>query len=231
VSDTATDYAGYLHIDRLLELQQPLTAAHDEMLFIVVHQAYELWFRLIIWELEAARTSLDAGAAAPALDALRRVRGVVDVLLSQLGVLETMTPAGFMEFRDPLAPASGFQSQQFRDIARLLGDPPSGIWPAYLSCLAKNGHPVDTDAGRRLQQLAALHRAHPDAAGALLHALAESLLDIDEAFAVWRFRHALMAARLIGGRTGTGGSPGVAYLRSTLDTRHFPELWAMRDVL
>jgi tryptophan 2,3-dioxygenase len=117
-----TDYASYLLIDDLLRLQRPITpGAHDELLFIVVHQAYELWFKLILHELVRARDELVAGSPAAALPRLRRVAAVWRVLLAQLDVLETMGPEGFLEFRDPLAPASGFQSLQFREIEYVCG--------------------------------------------------------------------------------------------------------------
>ena len=117
-----TDYATYLRIDDLLDLQRPLTAgAHDEMLFIVVHQVYELWFKLVLHELDAAASALDDGDPAAAVAPLRRAVGVEELLIAQLGVLESMSPDGFMRFRDPLAPASGFQSTQFREIEALSG--------------------------------------------------------------------------------------------------------------
>ncbi|MDQ2961412.1 MAG: tryptophan 2,3-dioxygenase family protein, partial [Candidatus Dormibacteraeota bacterium] len=115
--DSRTDYATYLRIDDLLDLQHPLTAdVHDEMLFIIVHQVYELWFKLVLYELDAAAASLDSGDTVSAVAPLRRALAVEELLIEQLRVLETMSPDGFMRFRDPLAPASGFQSTQFREI-------------------------------------------------------------------------------------------------------------------
>src|SRR3954471_58298 len=112
-----TEYAAYLLIDDLLELQRPITeGAHDELLFIIVHQAYELWFKLMLHELAQADAELRAGRPGGALTSLKRVVAIDRLLLSQLDVLETMGPEGFLEFRDPLAPASGFQSRQFREI-------------------------------------------------------------------------------------------------------------------
>ena len=123
-----TDYAQYLLIDDLLRLQRPLTpGAHDELLFIVVHQAYELWFKLILHELTAARDALGAGRPHVAAPYLRRVLAIERLLLDQLDVLETMSPEGFLAFRDPLAPASGFQSRQFREIEWISGE--RGTWP------------------------------------------------------------------------------------------------------
>lgn len=218
-----TDYATYLLIDDLLRLQRPLTeGAHDEMLFIIVHQAYELWFKLILHELVKARDELEAGRPQAALPALERVVATERVLMEQLAVLETMGPEGFMEFRDPLAPASGFQSRQFRAIESISAAP---LWDAF--CTAGRAQGLDLPA-----DLAALYRDHRDDPGrAVLHAVAERLLDHDEGIARWRFSHVLMAAREIGSRPGTGGSRGVEYLRTTLDNRFYPHLWEVRNEL
>ncbi|MEZ0291419.1 MAG: tryptophan 2,3-dioxygenase family protein [Solirubrobacteraceae bacterium] len=235
-----TDYASYLLIDDLLELQRPLTpGAHDELLFIVVHQAYELWFKLILHELTAARDALAAGRPHAAAPCLRRTVVVERLLLDQLEVLETMSPEGFLEFRDPLAPASGFQSRQFRAIEWLSGardtwpersgeQPPAGasLYEAFSAGLEL---PDDRDA--RVAALAELYRDHPDALRAAWHEVAELLMDHDEGIGRWRHHHALMAAREIGTRPGTGGSPGVPYLRSTVDRRFFPDLWDVRVAL
>jgi tryptophan 2,3-dioxygenase/ribonuclease HI len=234
-----TDYATYLLIDDLLELQRPLTpGAHDELLFIVVHQAYELWFKLILHELVAARDDLAAARPHVAAPRLRRVVAVERLLLEQLSVLETMSPDGFLEFRDPLAPASGFQSRQFRAIEWISGardswpgggDPPAGpsLYEAFRAGL---GLPDEREA--RLAALAALYRDHAgDPLRAAWHGVAELLLDHDEGTGRWRHHHALMAAREIGTRRGTGGSPGVEYLRSRVDRRFFGELWDVRPLL
>ncbi len=210
-----TEYAGYLRIDDLLTLQQPLTpGAHDELLFIIVHQSYELWFKLIIHELRKAHDQLQARRPQGALGPLKRTVKIERLLLDHLDVLETMGPEGFMEFRDPLAPASGFQSQQFREIESLS--------PALYDAFAAQ---LDTD-------LADLYRNHlDDPRRALLYEVAELLLDHDEQIALWRHHHTLMAAREIGDRQGTGGSRGVEYLRKTQDQRFYPELWAVRTAL
>ncbi len=234
-----TDYARYLLIDDLLELQRPLTPeAHDELLFIVVHQSYELWFKLVLHELERVRDELEASRPQAALPGLRRVAAIERLLLEHLEVLETMGPEGFLEFRDPLAPASGFQSVQFRQIEWLSGlrdtlpdgvEPPPGasLWEAFCACAA-----LPADRAERLQALAALYRDHlGDQRRAALYDVAERLVDHDEAVALWRHHHTLMAAREIGTRTGTGGSRGVEYLRSTIDRRFFPELWDVRVAL
>ena len=255
-----TDYQSYLRIDDLLDLQVPLTpSAHDEMLFIIVHQVYELWFKLILHELDAAAAALDAARPEDAIPALRRAVGVEELLIAQLRVLETMSPDGFMRFRDPLAPASGFQSTQFREIEALSGhrDPRhlqsatrNDVQRATLAhrhserslfdalCTALRSAGLDMPAGddvdalhRRVATIAGLYRDHAGAQRSLLHQACELLVDHDETVARWRHHHALMAAREIGSRTGTGGSLGVAYLQTTVDTRFFPELWAARNQL
>jgi ribonuclease HI len=210
-----TEYAGYLRIGDLLRLQQPLTPeAHDELLFIIVHQSYELWFKLILHELRKAHAELSEGRPQGALRPLKRTVAIERLLLDHLDVLETMSPEGFMEFRDPLAPASGFQSEQFREI--------ESFSPKL----------YDVFAAQLPGELADLYRDHlDDPRRALLYEVAELLLDHDEKVALWRHHHTLMAAREIGDRPGTGGSRGVEYLRSTQDKRFYPELWAVRTAL
>ncbi len=255
-----TDYATYLRIDDLLNLQQPLSeGAHDEMLFIVVHQVYELWFKLILHELDAVATALDEGRPHAALPPMRRAVAVENLLIEQLRVLESMSPDGFMRFRDPLAPASGFQSTQFREIEALSGAGDSrhlrdvgrndvqraqlserldsrSLYGAFGSAMTAAGYDFpaaldDTARATRMSSLAALYRDHDSATATILHQLCELFVDHDETIARWRHHHALMAAREIGSRTGTGGSLGVAYLQSTLDRRFFPELWEVRNQL
>jgi ribonuclease HI len=210
-----TEYAGYLRIDDLLQLQRPLTPeAHDELLFIIVHQSYELWFKLILHELRKAHEQLSEGRPQGAIRPLKRTVAIERLLLDHLDVLETMGPEGFMEFRDPLAPASGFQSQQFREIESLSPT----LYDVFAALL-----PGD---------LADLYRDHlDDPRRALLYEVAELLVDHDEQIALWRHHHTLMAAREIGDRPGTGGSRGVEYLRRTQDKRFYPELWAVRTAL
>jgi tryptophan 2,3-dioxygenase/ribonuclease HI len=234
-----TDYATYLLIDDLLALQRPLTSgAHDELLFIIVHQSYELWFKLILHELTRARDELLARRPQAAVPRLARTVAVERLLLGHLDVLETMGPEGFLEFRDPLAPASGFQSVQFRRIEWISGlrdmfpsdaEPPPGpdLYEAFRACA---GLPEERE--ERLRALADLYRDHEDdPVRAWLHRVAERLVDHDEGIALWRHHHVLMAAREIGTRPGTGGSPGVPYLKTTLDRRFFPELWDVRVAL
>jgi tryptophan 2,3-dioxygenase len=254
-----TDYGAYLRIDELLHLQHPLTpGAHDEMLFVVIHQIYELWFKLILHELDSTVESLGSGRAHDAIIPLRRVLSIDEVLISQLRVLETMSPEGFLRFRDPLKPASGLQSGQFRAIEFACGrrDPARlddamlapqdraelrrraqqpTLYAAFCACLRASGLDAPdggthTERERRLSTLSSLYNDHADTERALLHLLCELLLDHDEAIARWRFHHTQMAAREIGGRVGTGGL-GVGYLRSTVDYRFFPELWEVRSRL
>ena len=235
-------YASYLKIPELLELQHRLTDVHDELLFIAIHQVYELWFKVLLFELETARSCIDADDPREACHHLRRVRVVERLLVEQVGVLETMRPQDFLGFRSKLAPASGFQSLQFREIEFLSGlkDPgyltqlevssderdrlkqrmeePS-LWDAFASLLKRRGGPTLLEIFRRRDR-------YPD-----LYDLAEQLLEHDEGFSLWRSHHVLMVERQIGGKPGTGGSTGVEYLRSTLEKRFFPELWEVRSEL
>jgi tryptophan 2,3-dioxygenase len=210
-----TDYAVYLRIDDLLRLQQPLTpGAHDELLFIIVHQSYELWFKLILHELRKAHAELAGRRPQGALRPLKRTVAIERLLLDHLDVLETMGPEGFLEFRDPLAPASGFQSRQFREIESLS----PRLYDAFAAQLSGD--------------LADLYRDHlDDPRRALLYEVAELMVDHDEKIALWRHHHTLMAAREIGDRPGTGGSRGVEYLRGTQDERFYPALWAVRTAV
>jgi len=247
-------YGGYLRLDELLAQQVPQAdpPAHDELLFIVVHQAYELWFKQLLFELESVRDHMIAGEDERARHELTRVRAIERVLIEQIEVLETMTPQDFLEFRTLLTPASGFQSVQFREVEFLSGlkDPRSmqdlaalpddlallarrleypSVWDGFCSLLERHGLPMprdDVDA-RRVSLLAiADDRAH-----AALFAVSEGLLDHDESFSTWRYHHVLMVEREIGAKRGTGGSSGVSYLRSTLGKRFFPELWELRSLL
>ncbi len=234
-------YESYLHIPQLLELQQGQTQAHDELLFIVVHQVYELWFKVLIDELESVRAAIETDDLRAARHALTRVKVIEDLLVEQVAVLETMAPQDFLTFRSELAPASGFQSVQFREIEFLSGLKDAG----YIKALDGQA-----DARARLERRLKEPSVH-DAFTALIdrrgvtvsdlyrqadrHAdlldLAEALLDHDEGFRLWRLRHIEMVERQIGDKPGTGGSTGVRYLQSTLSKRFFPELWEVRSQL
>jgi len=235
-------YGTYLKVPELLRLQQGLSQEHDELLFIVAHQVYELWFKVVLFELEAARERIDADDLFFARHHLQRVHVIEQLLVEQIDVLETMSPQDFLAFRSKLAPASGFQSVQFREIEFLSGlkepkyvarldatpeevtrlrkrlDEPS-VDDAFRALIQRRGTPSLLEIFRDRQQ-------HGD-----LFDLCEALLDHDETFAHWRARHVLMVERQIGSKTGTGGSSGVEYLRSTLDKRFYPELWEVRSQL
>jgi len=240
-------------------MQRPLTpGAHDEMLFVIVHQVYELWFKLILHELDHVIDQLVEGRPQGAVPGLRRSLTIVEVLIAQLHVLETMSPEGFLQFRDPLKPASGLQSGQFRavefafgardparvddpmlsaadraELRRRLGVP--GLYAAFSASMRALGFDMPDGDGeaartRRLGSLRDVYHDHGSAERALLHQVCELLLDNDEAVARWRFHHTQMASREIGSRVGTGGL-GVDYLRGTVDRRFFPELWEVRALL
>jgi tryptophan 2,3-dioxygenase len=245
-------YGGYLKIPELLSLQQLRSdpPVHDELLFIVVHQAYELWFKQLLFELEAARDAMLADQPERARHLLRRIHAIERVLIEHIEVLQTMTPQDFLEFRAVLAPASGFQSAQFRELefisglkderflqdlatspdeherlVRRLAEPT--LWDAFCSLMVAHGSPMPPqDDNVRRDSLVTMARDRSE-----LFAVSEGLLDHDEAVARWRSLHVLMVEREIGARRGTGGSSGVGYLRSTLDKRFFPELWGLRSHL
>lgn len=248
-----TDYSAYLRINDLLKLQVPLTEdAPDELLFIVVHQAYELWFKVIIDELRRAAAVLHRNEPWRALSHLRRMVEVEELLLEHLRLLDTMSPEGFLEFRDPLDPASGFQSFQFRAIEFLSGGGREAVlefdffddeqrewlrtmsnvpdvWSGFERSLrSMTGASGQDDLGDLLR---ALYHRHDDVGLSALHAVAELLVDHDENLALWRYQHLLMAGRQIGRRPGTGGSAGMAFLDTTLAQRLYPALWEVRSVL
>ena len=235
-------YGTYLKVPELLSLQQGLSKEHDELLFIVAHQVYELWFKVVLFELEAARDRIAADDVFFARHHLRRVHVIEKLLVEQIEVLETMSPQDFLAFRSKLAPASGFQSVQFREIEFL-----SGLKePKYVARLEATADEV-ARLNRRLDEPSlddALHelirrRGSPSLLEIFrdrerygdLFDLCEAMLDHDEAFAHWRSRHVLMVERQIGGKTGTGGSTGAQYLRTTLGKRFYPELWELRSEL
>jgi tryptophan 2,3-dioxygenase len=247
-------YGGYLRLDQLLAQQVPQAdpPAHDELLFITVHQVYELWFQQLLYELETVRGAMMVGETWRARHLLRRVHAIERLLITQVGILETMTPQDFLEFRANLAPASGFQSVQYRELEFLSGSKdhaflarfraisaaqrarlerrlaePS-LWDAYLHLLASRGLPAGTDQQilESLRVVAGDRAAHDD-----LWQLAEGLLTHDELAGLWRARHVVMVERQIGTKSGTGGSTGAPYLRKRVPLRYFPLLWELRDHL
>jgi tryptophan 2,3-dioxygenase len=248
-------YGSYLRVPELLDLQtlQSKPPAHDELLFIIVHQAYELWFKEVLFELESARELLFGDSTHRARHYLSRVHAIERVMIEHISVIETMSPQDFLEFRSNLAPASGFQSVQFREIEflsglkepgllRKLGQAPEeqarlerrlsepSVWDAFCGLLALHGLPMPADDERaRRESLLAVMR-DPDGHAELFFTM-ESLLTHDELFALWRQHHVLMVERQIGAKSGTGGSSGASYLRTTLDKRFYPELWDLRSYL
>jgi tryptophan 2,3-dioxygenase len=232
-------YASYLRVEELLSLQQE-PRAHDELLFVVLHQSHELWFKLALHELDEAARLINEDAFPQAEARLRRIVMIMRQLIAQWDVLGTMTPAGYLEFRHVLEGGSGFQSAQFRELEFASGrKDASYLASAWLSERERERLQRRLDAPTLADTFhAALARAGVDdvltvlmAGPSLLTMLAETLLDYDEAVGHWRHRHVLAVERQIGLKPGTGGSSGAAYLRSTLTHRFFPELWEARTRL
>ncbi|MGZ4486488.1 MAG: tryptophan 2,3-dioxygenase family protein [Nocardioides sp.] len=247
-------YGSYLRLPQLLDAQhlESDPPAHDELLFITIHQVYELWFKQLLHEVTAARDAMSEGRLWWAQHLLARVHVIERVLVQQVDVLETMTPQDFLEFRQRLAPASGFQSVQFRELEFLSGakDPSyverfrgltaeeqerlsvrleqPTLWDAFVDVVAAAGLPAGND-----EQVSASLRtaAHDRSQYAAVWALAEALLQHDELAASWRARHVVMVERMIGAKSGTGGSSGAGYLRSRLPMQYYPLLWELRSEL
>jgi tryptophan 2,3-dioxygenase len=256
-------YADYLRLDPLLSAQHPLSSPphHDEMLFIIQHQVTELWFKLILHELRAARERIRVDDLDPCEKILARVKAIQRQLFEQWGVLETLTPSDYAQFRHVLGPASGLQSYQYRAIEFILGnkqiemldlfahngtaqhelqielESPS-LYDEFLRHLARRGHAIPQACLERdwtqpyyrnpdlipvFQRIYAAPEDHWAS-----YALCEKLIDIDEYFQLWRFRHAKTVERIIGYKRGTGGSSGVAFLKKVVDLAFFPELLDVR---
>jgi tryptophan 2,3-dioxygenase len=255
--DDRLTYGKYLRVPELLRLQEPISSpvAHDELLFILVHQSFELWFKQILFELETARDAIFEGRTFPARHYLKRVQNIERMLLEHIGIIESMSPQDFLQFRSHLAPASGFQSVQFREIEFLSGmkepglmarlaetpeeherlkrrlDEPS-LWDALCALLESNGLPMPTgDENVEVRRASLLKMFRDKDAYPELFYTAESMLTHDELFCLWRQHHVLMVERQIGSKTGTGGTAGVGYLRTTLEKRFYPELWELRSYL
>ena len=246
-------YADYLKLDQLLSAQQPLSELHDEMLFIVIHQTKELWMKQMLHELGLATGLVAAGRLAEAYKAMARISRIQAVMTLSWDVLSTLTPVDYLKFRSVLGTSSGFQSAQFRELEfrlglkepnfvnhyeegsderarlqRALSEP--SLRDAAHQALERAGF----DLGDRSTEAVATAwlQVYRDADRWFeLYELAEKLVDIDDALAGWRHKHVLTVERIIGNRQGTGGSAGAPYLRSTLDKRVFPELWALRTDL
>lgn len=247
-------YGSYLRLPQLLDQQQLESdpPAHDELLFITIHQVYELWFQQLLHEGDAVVRAMNEDRLWQARHLLNRMHVIERVLVQQIDVLETMTPQDFLEFRQRLAPASGFQSVQFRELEFLSGakDPDfvrrfraltdderarlgarlegQTLWDAFLGVVARHG--LDTDGDAAI--IESLRRAaHDRGQFAEVWVLAEGLLQHDELAAAWRARHVVMVERMIGARTGTGGSTGAGYLRTRLEMKYYPLLWELRSAL
>src|SRR5438093_2187324 len=263
MTDPAVTYSSYLKIDDLLSLQQPRSEGPepDEMLFIVIHQVYELWFKELLHEFDRVRRLLEGDEPYRAQHTLKRILTILKVMVAQLDILETMTPLEFLSFRERLDAASGFQSDQFRQIEFVLGIKSertlqrfvSGsraraalerryraitLWDAFLHYLARERYDIPA---------AHLHRdviAPVEPSRAIQEVLVdvyrrdpknaelcERLVDLDEGVQEWRYRHVKMVERTIGTRRGTGGSAGAAYLRESVGRPLFPDLWEIRSQL
>jgi tryptophan 2,3-dioxygenase len=258
--DKSLTYTSYLALEEILGAQRPKSDEHDELLFIVVHQVYELWFKQLIHELRYLQQMLEAGNDARAFATFKRVLTILKLVVQQLDVIETMTPVQFLNFRERLESSSGFQSGQFRELEAILGRRDPGVLTAYheqspdhekvkaalerpsvydsfLRYLADKGYDVpaevlERDVTQPVQESTGVQAA-------LLQAyrddgepaqVAERLVDFDEGFMEWRYHHVKMVERTIGSKVGTGGY-GADYLRSTLHKPFFPDLWAVRSEL
>ncbi|WP_375000517.1 tryptophan 2,3-dioxygenase [Aeromicrobium sp. CTD01-1L150] len=266
----ATDLAGeqtygsYLQLDALLGAQRPVSDHHDEMLFIVQHQVTELWLKQLIHELRSAIALVAADDLPPALKRLARIKAIQRQMFEQWSVLETLTPVEYVQFRDALGKASGFQSAQYRTVEFLLGnktpgmvkvfahDPvlrdqlqadleAPGLYDTFLRHLARRGHDVPSEVLDR--DVREPYTSHPGVVEVFRRIYAdpdehwddyeasEELVDVEEGFQLWRFRHLKTVERIIGFKRGTGGSSGVAFLQRALDLTFFPELLDVRTHL
>jgi tryptophan 2,3-dioxygenase len=256
-------YADYQHVDDLLALQQPRSEPeeHDELLFIVVHQAYELWFKLLLHELDKVKEDFRQNRLYPAISTFKRLRTVMKVAVEQVDVVETLTPMSFNSFRDRLDKASGFQSSQFREFEFALGYKRADMLkhqkagtPAYARLVKRLNEPSVVDAfyaflaqhgvtiPEHLKARDVTLPTTPDETveeGILrlykgqpdMEILFELMTDFDEGFQEWRYRHIKLVERTIGSKRGTGGSLGVEFLKRSLFLPVFPDLWAIRHRL
>ena len=257
--ESALTYNSYLAVDDLLKLQKPLSDGpeHDEMLFIIIHQTYELWFKQLIHEFIQAQQALEGGDTHYALGILGRIRTIMKVCVAQVDILETMTPLQFNAFRGYLSSSSGFQSAQFRKVEAILGRrdsrmaghlPPeiqneikeitshNSIWDSFLEYLSKRGYKLPEEVISRDKSIAYTSNSQVQDVLLKVHQsdpesamVSERLVDIDEGIQEWRYRHVKMVERTIGHKMGTGGSSGVEYLASTLFNPVFKDLWEIRS--
>lgn len=253
-------YSSYLHLPELLHLQEPRSSPqeHDEMLFIVIHQVYELWFRLILHETNKVKADFSGNDLYGAIATWKRLRTVLKTLVGQLDILETMTPISFASFRDRLDTASGFQSFQFRELEFVFGYKRAQVTGAipdrageraaadrrlgersvvdhFYDFLGQRG--LKVPEALRTKDVAAPTQPSPALQEELFRAyreqpelviLFELMTDFDEGMQEWRYRHIKLVERTIGAKRGTGGSPGVEFLKQSLYHQLFPDLWALR---
>jgi tryptophan 2,3-dioxygenase len=258
------NYWQYLHLDEVLNAQHCLSHEHDEMLFIIIHQASELWLKLAGHEVEAAIRNVQNDNFRHAFKVIARVKLILTQLTQSWSILSTMTPVDYLKFRDELGPASGFQSYAYRKLEFLLGNKnrklvdvhrhdqkvfdemsrvleAPGLYDVVLRKLSERGFEIDADwlerdfsqpyeANDSVQRAWAEIYADPEKHFEL-YELGEKLVDIEDAFQLWRFKHMYTVQRIIGHRRGTGGSSGVPFLKKALDTSFFPELFAIRTDL
>ncbi len=257
----AVNYRSYLALDEILGAQRPRSEEHDELLFIIVHQVYELWFKQLLHEGRHLQEQLEQGQGPRAGQTMRRILTILRTIGTQLDVLETLTPVQYTGFRDRLETASGFQSSQFREFEALFGrrdgamlssyEPGSdeseriaeamqrpALFDSFLRYLAATDWPVPDE---ELHRDFSVQRQPSDAIQDLLvdvyredgeaAQVSERLVDIDEGIQAWRYQHVKMVQRTIGEKAGTGGSSGASYLRTTLFAPAFPDLWAVRTRL
>jgi tryptophan 2,3-dioxygenase len=256
----ALSYNDYLKIDQLLNLQQARSPGpeHDELLFIITHQVYELWFKQMLHEVDHLCGLFSRGDRNRALHTLKRLEKILKTLTQQIDILETLTPLEFNAFRDRLETASGFQSIQFRELEFVLGQKnqrklvteesqaqqaprlqqrfqQATLWDAFLQFLHQAGHAIpDTELNRDVTQ--AIQPSSDTQVvlltvyrdDPLLSEICEALVDFDEGMQEWRYRHVKMVERTIGTKFGTGGSAGAEYLRTTLFKPLWPDLWEIR---
>ncbi len=245
VASTDLTYNAYLKVPELLKLQQPLAkpAQHDEMLFIIIHQVYELWFKLMLHELEGVQSYFESQTLGEALRGLQRTQAIWRILVPQIHLLETMAPEDFLKFRDHLNPASGFQSLQYRELEFFLGArderflkffehrpemlerlklrmEEKSLWDSYQELMEKC---FSTELKNAVSQMIAHREKH-----IALYAIHEAMIDFDQQLGLWREHHMRVVERIIGHKPGTGGSSGVDYLKTTTAKKAFQPLWDAR---